>query len=59
MKMTICPCCNKLVPDEDIELRRQNTRYADESKNYKESCLECFKADCDYWDEKWKEVWGL
>ncbi len=53
----ICPVCKQ--EKDSVEERRQNTRYADDSKNYVVMCGECFKGNEEYWKGMWEETYGI
>lgn len=55
IKLCICPECKQLK--ENVDSRRQNTRYQDDEKNYLVSCPECFEDREEYWKDMWEMVW--
>lgn len=42
---------------ETVERRRQNTKYAQEERNWVVACEECFKEIEEYWAEMWEDYY--
>lgn len=58
IKLCICPECKQLK--ENVDSRRQNTRYVDDrccSNTHFMSCPECFEDREAYWADMWEMVW--
>lgn len=55
-KLLFCGYCGKMKPG--VEYRRQNTLYADDSRNYVTCCEDCFKEIQEEWAERWAEYWS-
>jgi len=52
----VCPLCNK--QKENIQVRRLNTRYADDSENWLDSCHECYLEAVEHYRELWGEYYA-
>lgn len=48
-----CPICGREW--NNIQTRRLNTRYHEESSNWLESCFDCYKDAIDHYNELWAE----
>lgn len=49
----VCLGCG--LERDDIQTRRLNTRYHEESSNWLESCFDCYEQTIDYYNGLWAE----
>jgi len=53
-----CPCCQTWKPD--VAVRRRNTAYCDDIRNYEVSCSECYDENAEYWADQWDDYyWNI
>ena len=51
-----CQRCGK--HGDDVQRRRQNTKYVDDERNYAVLCPACQDEEDDYWAERWAEYYA-
>lgn len=51
-----CPCCKKF--NMDVMVRRVNTEYVDDSRNWMFSCSACYKETYDYYADMWSDYYA-
>lgn len=52
----LCSCCGEYKTT--VKCRRQNTAYVDDICNFVVMCVECFKENEAYWNERWDELYS-